>query len=54
MLDRCKAVPHQNTIIDLRAGFQSIKPWALKHGFNYIAGYVLGDRNRRRKLAAAA
>ena len=54
MLDRRKAVPHQNTIIDLCAGFQSIKPWALKHGFNYIAVDVMGDRNRRRKLAAAA
>ena len=28
-LDRRKAVPHQKTIIDLGAGPQSIKPWAL-------------------------
>ena len=35
----------QNTIIDLCAGFQSLKPYALAHGYNYIAVDVLGDRN---------
>ena len=33
-------------IIDLCAGYQSLKPFALKYGFNYIAVDVLGDRNR--------
>ena len=35
----------QHTAIDLCAGFQSMKPFALAHGFNYIAVDVLGDRN---------
>ena len=35
----------QNTIIDLCAGFQSLRPYALAHGYNYIAVDVLGDRN---------
>ena len=33
-------------VIDLCAGYQSLKPFALKYGFNYIAVDVLGDRNR--------
>ena len=45
-LQYVKANTHGNTIIDLCAGYQSLKPFALKHGFNYIAVDVLGDRNR--------
>ena len=41
-----KASTQGDTIIDLCAGYQSLKPFALKHGFNYIAVDVLGDRNR--------
>ena len=54
LLDRRAANPQQKTNIDLCAGFQSIKPWALKNGFNYVAVDVLGDRNLRRCAAAAA
>ena len=41
-----QAHTHGNCIIDLCAGYQSLKPFALKYGFNYIAVDVLGDRNR--------
>ena len=44
--------PDQNTIIDLCAGYQSIKQWALDNGFNYIAVDIMGDRNIRRRQAA--
>ena len=54
LLDMRAACPQQNAIIDLCAGFQSIKPWALKNGFNYAAADVLGGRNLRRGAAAAA
>ena len=35
----------QHTAIDLCAGFQSLKPYAIANGFNYVAVDVLGDRN---------
>ena len=54
LLDRGAANPQQNTTIDLCAGFQSIKPRALTNGSNYAAVGVIGDRNLRRRAAAAA
>ena len=39
------SAPGQHTIIDLCAGFQSLKPYAIANGFNYVAVDVLGDRN---------
>ena len=46
--------PEANTIIDLCAGFQSMREPALAAGFNYIAVDILGDRSSRLKAAAAA
>ena len=34
--------PDQNTIVDLCAGYQSIKQWALNNRFNYIAVDITG------------
>ena len=48
LVERRERHPEQDTIIDLCAGYQSLKPLALKYGFNYIAVDVLGDRNLRR------
>ena len=41
----------QNTIIDLCAGYQSLKPVALAMGFNYVAVDIAGDRNFRTAAA---
>ena len=48
-IQHVKTHSHGNCIIDLCAGFQSLKPFAMKHGFNYIAVDVLGDRTSRGK-----
>ena len=39
----------QDTIIDLCAGYQSLRPIAIKYGFNYIAVDIMGDRSDRRR-----
>jgi len=43
-----KRARHKSTIIDLCAGYQSLKPVALQYGFNYIAVDIRGDRSRFR------
>ena len=50
---RVRNQPELNTVIDLCAGYQSLKPWALANGFNYIAVDILGDRNLRRRIFSA-
>ena len=40
----------QDTVIDLCAGFQSLKPLAIANGYNYIAVDILGDRNITSRL----
>ena len=44
-----KLHPEQDTVIDLCAGYQHMKDWCLKNGFNYIAIDMLGDRNLKRR-----
>ena len=39
--------PGGTCVIDLCAGYQSLKPFALAHGYNYIAVDLLGDRNAK-------
>ena len=47
MVHRRAKHPEQNVIIDLCAGYQSVKTLAMAHvhGFNYIAVDIAGDRN---------
>jgi hypothetical protein len=54
MIRRRKHFPDQNTIVDLCAGYQSLKPWVLANGFNYVAVDILGDRNLRRRVTVSA
>ena len=49
LVRRRQSHPEQDTILDLCAGYQSLKPFAMKYGFNYIAVDTLGDRNVRRR-----
>jgi transposase InsO family protein len=49
LVRRRECYPDQNTVIDLCAGYQSLKPWAMANGFNYIAVDIMGDRNLKRR-----
>ena len=44
-IQHLKSAPKGSCVIDLCAGYQSLKPHALAHGFNYIAVDLRGDRN---------
>ena len=44
-IQHLKSAPKGSCVIDLCAGYQSLKPHALAHGFSYIAVDLRGDRN---------